>query len=178
VPGRRLPDTLPRHLLAALTLSEQCEFTRFGIDDVPHLCALELSLNSSPWSEKNFLTSLNSGHLCLGICNVSRQQAQSWLAYAVCSRVLDEAELLLIGVSRAHQGKGLGRALLMALLDLLKNNGTRNVFLEVRASNTAAIHLYESTGFNCVGERPAYYPPAGKHKTAEDALIFALEFVD
>lgn len=173
-----MPDTLPQYLLAALTLSEQCEFARFGIDDVPQLCALELSLNSSPWSEKNFLSSLNNGHLCLGICSATRQRAQSWLAYTVCSQVLDEAELLLIGVTRAYQGKGLGKALLTGLLDLLKNKGTRTVFLEVRASNTAAIHLYESTGFNCIGERPAYYPPAGKNKTAEDALIFALEFVD
>lgn len=142
------------------------------MEDVSLLCELERSLNTSPWSEKNFFTSLKSGHLCLGI-----RQAQTWIAYAVCSIVLDEAELLLIGVAKNVQGRGLGKALLAAMLELLKRT-TRSVFLEVRASNTVAIQLYESLGFNCVGQRPGYYPPAGKSKNREDALIFALEFVD
>jgi len=42
----------------------------------------------------------------------------------------------------------------------------------VRPSNRAAIELYESSGFNEIGCRKAYYPaPNGK----EDALILACQ---
>ena len=39
-------------------------------------------------------------------------------------------------------------------------------FLEVRASNAAAIQLYESAGFHRAGRRPDYYADP-----AEDAIV-------
>jgi [ribosomal protein S18]-alanine N-acetyltransferase len=45
------------------------------------------------------------------------------------------------------------------------------LLLEVRPSNSAAIQLYHSVGFNEIGVRKNYYPaPQGR----EDALMLAL----
>jgi ribosomal-protein-alanine N-acetyltransferase len=45
------------------------------------------------------------------------------------------------------------------------------VFLEVRPSNTAAVALYESLGFNEIGMRPGYYKTENGER--EDALMMA-----
>jgi ribosomal-protein-alanine N-acetyltransferase len=47
------------------------------------------------------------------------------------------------------------------------------VFLEVRPSNTPALALYHSEGFNEIGRRPRYYPAA---QGREDAVM-AIELV-
>jgi ribosomal-protein-alanine N-acetyltransferase len=88
------------------------------------------------------------------------------------SLVAGEAELLLFVVDEKYQGKGLGRLFLDTLIDILQTQADA-LFLEVRAGNVPAIHLYESAGFNQVGERPNYYStPLGR----EDALVFAMDW--
>ena len=44
--------------------------------------------------------------------------------------------------------------------------GAKVAWLEVRPSNQAALHLYESCGFQEVGRRPGYYDD-----TREDAIL-------
>jgi len=160
---------LSRNLLLSVHSVDGCSIIEFTDADVTTLVAIEKTINPSPWSEENFRSSLSRRHLCIGI-----QREQEWLAYAVCSQVVDEAELLIIGVKKEEQGKGIGKALLTTLIELIKPTA-RTLFLEVRESNQAAINLYQSVGFNCAGQRPNYYPAKEKNIDREDALIFALE---
>jgi ribosomal-protein-alanine N-acetyltransferase len=88
--------------------------------------------------------------------------------------VIDEGELLTIGVAAAHQRKGLGRAMLREMLDAARNGNMRRVFLEVRASNDAAIALYRSAGFSQIGERRGYYRNANG---SEDAMVMACDLM-
>jgi len=69
----------------------------------------------------------------------------------------DQADVQTIAVRPDHQRTGLGRRLLNSLLDEARRRGCREVFLEVRAENTAAIRLYERTGFEVTGRRRSYY---------------------
>jgi ribosomal-protein-alanine N-acetyltransferase len=64
------------------------------------------------------------------------------------------------------------RQLLARQLAELARGGVRHVFLEVAASNTAALGLYRDMGFLEAGRRPGYY--RRKHGT-EDALIMRRE---
>jgi ribosomal-protein-alanine N-acetyltransferase len=64
----------------------------------------------------------------------------------------------------------LGRKVLLHLVDLAQRGGADTVFLEVRISNAAAIHLYTGSGFGEVGMRRAYYPA---RRGREDALVLA-----
>ncbi len=68
-----------------------------------------------------------------------------------------DADVMTIGTQTAQQGRGVGRALLRALLDRARELGARRVFLEVRVNNDAAVHLYASEGFQRIGRRRGYY---------------------
>lgn len=82
-----------------------------------------------------------------------------------------QCQIMNIGVDPVHQRHGYGRRLLTYLLDYLKLQQCNNIILEVRASNQAAIKLYQSLGFKEVGVRHDYYPNDGQR---EDALVYSL----
>ena len=66
-----------------------------------------------------------------------------------------EAEVLNVAVAPESRRRGLGTAMMEVLLAL----PCRFLYLEVRASNAAAIALYERLGFIVSGRRRDYYPP-------------------
>lgn len=70
-----------------------------------------------------------------------------------------EADVQTVAVAPAAQGKGVGRALLDALLDRAHERGATSLLLEVRADNPAAIALYERRGFERIAVRRRYYQP-------------------
>jgi ribosomal-protein-alanine N-acetyltransferase len=72
-----------------------------------------------------------------------------------------QADVLTIAVRQAHWGKGIGSALLGALLDAARARGCAEVFLEVRADNPRAHGLYLRRGFEDLGIRRGYYQPSG-----------------
>lgn len=94
------------------------------------------------------------------------------LAYCLFSRVLDEAELLRIATEPTAQRRGVASALLSHARSALHAEGTRQLFLEVRASNMPAQQLYQRDGWHMTGRRKDYYPQTGGR---EDALIFSRE---
>ncbi|MDP4586414.1 MAG: ribosomal protein S18-alanine N-acetyltransferase [Microbacteriaceae bacterium] len=73
----------------------------------------------------------------------------------------DVADIQNIAVVEAHQGEGLGAALLDALLSWCESRHATAIMLEVRADNGAAQSLYASRGFHTIATRPGYYQPAG-----------------
>lgn len=68
-----------------------------------------------------------------------------------------EADVLTIAVDGELRGRGIGRRLLRALIDVAETMASRLMFLEVREDNAAAMALYLSEGFELIGRRPAYY---------------------
>jgi ribosomal-protein-alanine N-acetyltransferase len=79
------------------------------------------------------------------------------LGWAGVRVVADEAEILTVGVVPAARRQGIGRLLLADLLAHARERGARQVYLEVRVDNAAALALYESDGFARVGLRRGYY---------------------
>jgi ribosomal-protein-alanine N-acetyltransferase len=82
----------------------------------------------------------------------------------------EEAEILDIAVPTRHRRKGYARFLLKNFLNLAQKRGTREVFLEVRESNAAALALYREFGFEASGRRPRYY-----REPTEAALLLHLK---
>jgi [ribosomal protein S18]-alanine N-acetyltransferase len=72
-----------------------------------------------------------------------------------------QADVLTIAVRQAYWGRGIGSALLSALLTAARERGCAEVFLEVRADNPRAHGLYLRRGFEELGVRRGYYQPSG-----------------
>jgi ribosomal-protein-alanine N-acetyltransferase len=137
----------------------------FGADDLEAIFTLERRSHPHPWTLENLRSSLAS-HTCIGL-----RHGDNWVAHAVLSFVVGEAELLLFVIDKAWQGRGVGTRFLEVLAQAAKQKA-QTLFLEVRASNEAAVALYEKAGFNQVGLRPGYYP---SRSGREDALLYALD---
>ncbi|MDQ4011736.1 MAG: ribosomal protein S18-alanine N-acetyltransferase [Actinomycetota bacterium] len=121
-----------------------------------HRCATLENLlfgGDDPWGPEAFLEALAAGHHYL-----AAREGWSLIGYAGMALAGDEAEIHTLAVDPAHQGRGIGRALLQAMLE---HAAEATVFLEVRTDNEAAIQLYRSEGFTVVGTRRAYYRPSG-----------------
>jgi ribosomal-protein-alanine N-acetyltransferase len=78
----------------------------------------------------------------------------------------DESWVQNIAVRRDAQQKGLGRALLEALLAEAARRGVRKTLLEVAVDNQPAQKLYVTYDFEPVGIRRGYYQPSNT-----DALV-------
>jgi ribosomal-protein-alanine N-acetyltransferase len=72
-----------------------------------------------------------------------------------------QADVLTIAVRPAYWGRGIGSALLDALVTAARDRGRTEVFLEVRADNPRAHGLYLRRGFVELGVRRGYYQPSG-----------------
>jgi len=142
------------------------QLTTYTLDDLEDISTLELAAGAHPWSKSAIRDSLKAGHLCLGL-----KDSQNWLAHAICTRVVDEVELLIFSVRKEMQRRGLGFLFLETIFLQLKPIAA-SVYLDVRRSNAAAQQLYKKLGFVEVGLRRGYYRNAdGK---GEDALLFEL----
>lgn len=78
-------------------------------------------------------------------------------AFAMSRQTFDEVELLLCAVAPERRRSGDGRRMMEAVVDSARGRGARRLFLEVRASNMAALSLYGAVGFQPLGRRPGYY---------------------
>jgi ribosomal-protein-alanine N-acetyltransferase len=113
-----------------------------------------------PWSEPTFHSELDAGNYYIG-AYVDGQGLIGYAGMSMAGVAADiEANVHTIGVDPGWQRRGVGRALLNALLAKADEVGAP-VFLEVRTDNDPAISLYEAHGFNRIGLRRRYYQPSG-----------------
>lgn len=77
--------------------------------------------------------------------------------FIVWRTVLDEAEIITIGVHPDARGTGIAIAMLGLMENEIKRGGAKKIFLEVSAENAPAINLYKKCGFVQNGLRPKYY---------------------
>ena len=123
-----------------------------------------------PWSEGIFRDCLKAGYSGWILANEHGVLG----GYALMSMAVDEAHVLNLCIDLPAQRQGLGRMLLDHMIMLARAANATIVLLEVRKSNRAAIHLYESHGFQRLGLRKGYYPAEGGR---EDALVLGFDIV-
>jgi len=131
--------------------------------DLPAVMELEHRCFAAPWPVQAFHDEFTTewAHLFAAL-----DDAGDLCGYSDFWFVRGEVHLLNLAVAPERQRQGIGRQLVLHLLDLARRDGGRFVHLEVRRGNTAAIHLYQSLGFEQVGVRENYY-----QAEREDALV-------
>lgn len=135
---------------------------------IPQIAALERECFSAPWSEKLLEDALFDPQASFIVAEDGEEG--NILGYAGLHAVLDEGYIDNIAVTPDARRHGVASA----LLDVFCRFGAAHLAfltLEVRASNAAAIGLYEKNGFQEAGLRPNFY-----RDPREDALIMTRFF--
>jgi [ribosomal protein S18]-alanine N-acetyltransferase len=128
----------------------------------PVLAALHAQVfPDEPWSAESFSTLLAQP----GMVGLLDERG----GFLVLRLVLDEAEILTLGVTRKREG--IATALLKAAIETLRRHDIATLHLEVAAPNVAARALYEKEGFTQSGLRRGYYADGS------DALTLLLRLV-
>lgn len=132
--------------------------------DVGAVAALERAIFSDPWTESSFEEAFAGGVTFLVAEGVA--EPAEVIGYILAHHAAGEGEILSLGVAPHIQRRGVGRALVAAIVAALGGVGVGEIFLEVRESNGAARALYAGFGFREVGRRARYY-----RQPVEDAVV-------
>ena len=130
--------------------------------DVIAASELESATFSMPWKAKDFLEMVNADYAYYYVAIVGNKL----VGIAGLRDIAGEGEITNIAVDTNYRGLKIGKRLVRTLLDKCDELNIKDVTLEVRVSNDAAINLYESLGFVSEGIRPDFY-----EKPVEDAMI-------
>lgn len=128
-------------------------------DDLAAIEAIETACFSDPWPKAVIEHRLDS-------FLVAKTDSGDVMGYLSFSSVLDEGSIDNIAVAVACRRQGAADALMNAALDKARMLSLAFITLEVRASNTAAIALYQKHGYAEVGRRKNYY-----QAPREDAIL-------
>jgi [ribosomal protein S18]-alanine N-acetyltransferase len=141
-------------------------YRRMSVHDLDAVMAIEREIYAYPWSRGNFSDSLEAGYQCWIV-----ECAGMIVGYSVSMIAAGEAHLLNLSIAAQWQRRGLGRAVLEFVTGLARDCAADRIYLEVRASNSAALALYAGSGFTELAVRRGYYPADGGR---EDAVVMEL----
>ena len=141
---------------------DPCRIRPASLADVAALAELERACFSDPWTAAGIRETIQYETARTFVA----QDSAGIVGYVIARISGQEGEILDLAVLPERRRRGIGQALLAAVWNALQRDGVKELYLEVRESNVAAIELYRRQGFRPVGLRPRYYrnPP-------EDALV-------
>lgn len=134
------------------------------LEDIAQVQEIERLSFSTPWPSYAFEQELTGNRLARYV--VARAGGDRVVGFAGVWLMVDEAHVTTFGVHPEWRRQGIGRRLLLRLLELANEMGARRMTLEVRVTNRAAQALYRSYRFEVTGRRPRYYTDNG-----EDAFV-------
>lgn len=133
------------------------------VSDIPLVAEIERASFEEPWNEALFEDELELPGRAWLVVTGPDDRLQGYGGVMVTD---SDAHLMDLAVEPGSRGSGLGRRLLWVLAEEAVALGAHRMTLEVAASNTAAVSLYASCGFDIRGRRRGYY-----QRTGEDALL-------
>jgi [ribosomal protein S18]-alanine N-acetyltransferase len=140
---------------------------RMTVEDISRVSEIETDIFTSAWSSADFIYEITEnpfGYYCVW------EQAGQIIGYIGLWILYEQAQVTTLGVVREWRRKGVAKELLSHGIKHAFDNGVTTISLEVRISNSAAIRLYESAGFQIRGRREDYY-----QDNHEDAYLMILE---
>ncbi len=136
-----------------------------SLQDIPAVMEIENRSFPTPWSDSSFRHEILENPFA-SLFVVKSLESPRVIGFA-CVWIIDgELKINNIAVHPRWRSRGVGTRLLRFLLEFAASQRCREVTLEVRPSNAAALGLYRKAGFRQVGRRKNYYSD-----THEDALV-------
>ena len=153
-----------------MALTARVAIEPMRLEDVPAVHEIERLSFASPWPAYAFEQELKGNRLARYVVG---RAGQTVVGFGGVWLMVDEAHVTTFSVHPDWRRQGIGRQLLLGLLELVLRLKARRMTLEVRESNEAAQALYRSFGFDVVGRRERYY--TDDH---EDALVMTTPDLD
>ena len=132
-------------------------------EDLTLVSDIERRSYEFPWSHGVFRDCLLASYQCFVL-----ERDDRVVGYSVLSVAASEAHILNICIDQNFRSLGYGERLLDEVLFRARSSAVREIFLEVRPSNTHALALYKKKDFHKVAKRPAYYQASHGR---EDAVV-------
>ncbi|MBA3582222.1 MAG: ribosomal protein S18-alanine N-acetyltransferase [Gammaproteobacteria bacterium] len=152
--------------MVAVIQSSPLDIRAMTADDVTQIMSIENASYPYPWTTSIFTECLRVGYVCRVLC-----EQQHILGYVVLSVAVQECHILNVCVADHARDQGNGRLLIRYVIEQATRLQLNTIYLEVRPTNTHAIGLYHSLGFQRIGVRKDYYPADNGR---EDAWVMAL----
>ena len=137
-------------------------------ENVADVAAIERECFSKPWTEQMLRDEMDNMSASFIVAEADNGRA---IGYAGLTVVLDEGYINNVAVRSQFRKNGVASALLDVFIRFAQAHELAFLTLEVRASNEAAIALYQKHGFEEVGRRKNYY-----EDPKEDALLMTRYF--
>ena len=137
-------------------------------DHLDEVAELERICFTTPWSRNMLVEELQNDCAAFLVALDDEDHAAGYAGLLV---VLDEGYITNVAVRPECRRNGIAQKLLQVFLDFAQAHKLAFLTLEVRASNQAAMGLYEKYGFQRAGLRPGYY-----QHPKEDAVIMTRYF--
>ena len=134
-----------------------------AVSDLDQVLEIERASFPTPWTRAAFCYEIEQNKVAR--CTVLRGR-RGIVGYLCLWEIGHEIHVTNLAVHPEWRRRGMARQLLRAALIDGVARGVTLAFLEVRPSNTRALALYESLGFQVIGRRNGYY-----FDTGEDALV-------
>ncbi len=143
-------------------------YAKADIADVPAIYKLASHHSGATqvWAQKriNDLISDSQGHYVL-----VAKQLDSTVGYAIARFAWGKMHIWDIAVKEDMRRRGIGSKMMSRLIDHAKSKDLSEVYLEVRASNTPAVKMYQGLSFKIRFRMPGMYD-------GEDGLAMYLPF--
>lgn len=135
------------------------------MEDIDGILEIENRCFSAPLSKSMFASMMENDSYSYYAAFYNEKVA----AYAGVLFSTYEGDIINIAVMPEFRRIGVAGKLLLCIIEHAKRNNISKLFLEVRVSNTPAVNLYRSFGFEKIGIRKNYYT-----FPREDALCMSL----
>jgi ribosomal-protein-alanine N-acetyltransferase len=141
------------HIIDAMFMPETITIRSMTEPDLESVLAIEQASFPTPWRREHFHNEIAASHSFPLIALIDETVA----GYVCLMSLFEEAQILNVAVKPNLRGKGVARILMHHALEVAAREGASFISLEVRASNNAAITMYETLGFSRTGNRRNYY---------------------
>lgn len=132
--------------------------------DLDAVLTIEQESFPTPWRREHFEHEIAAPHSFPFVA----ENDGIIVGYVCLMSLFEEAQILDIAFSPKQRGRGMARLLMDHAISVAREKDAELLALEVRASNIAAITLYERCGFVRTGIRSKYY------EGVDDAVLMEL----
>ena len=138
------------------------------VEDIDAILPLENELYHKPWLKKDYEYELKDNPFAIYLKMIDKDSNEI-MGYIGFWIKFEQAEITKVSIAKKYQGYKLSKLLMADAERRMRLAECENSTLEVRVSNTVAINLYKSFGYEIVATRKRYY------ENGEDAYLMLKE---